>query len=198
MVISFTYIFTSRKKGTSYGFVVSLIVLPAIVSVIIVLVGSNVARAFSIAGAFSLVRFRSAPGESKDITYVFLSMALGLACGMGYLTFGAAFVGIVCLALIILSFVPSLNEGNKGKMLKITIPEDLNYEEVFDDILKKYVNKYSLDRIKTTNMGALYELTYKVNLVENVSEKAMLDELRCRNGNLNISLMKSSNDTVTL
>ncbi len=171
-----------------------MIILPAVVTVIIMLVGSNIARAFSLAGAFSLVRFRSTPGDSKDISYVFLSMAIGLATGMGYIGFAAIVTLILCLTMILLS---QLNFGvikTIDKQLRITIPEDMNYQNVFDDLFQKYTNKSTLERVKTTNLGTLYELTYGVTMKNDNEEKEFLDELRTRNGNLNIILsLKESN-----
>lgn len=193
-MISLVYIITNKKKVYSGSLSITMIILPAVVTVIIMLVGSNIARAFSLAGAFSLVRFRSTPGDSKDISYVFLSMAIGLATGMGYIGFAAIVTLILCLTMILLS---QLNFGvikTIDKQLRITIPEDMNYQNVFDDLFQKYTNKSTLERVKTTNLGTLYELTYGVTMKNDNEEKEFLDELRTRNGNLNIILsLKESN-----
>lgn len=188
MILSFSYIFTQKKGSYTKDFVVALAMLPMIVSIVIVLVGNSVARAFSLAGAFALVRFRSAPGSAKDIAVVFLAMATGLACGLGYVVFAVVFMVIACALLMVLSLTSFGERQNSEKQLKITIPEDLNYDGVFDEIFNKYTDTAVLKNIKTTNMGTLYELTYIVTMKKNVKEKEFIDDLRCRNGNLTINL----------
>lgn len=188
LVVSVCYILTQKRNTYSKDFVVAVAILPAIVSIVIMLVDNSVARAFSLAGAFALVRFRSAPGSAKDIAVVFLTMAVGLACGLGYLFFGAAAAGIVLVVLIILSKTRFGESKTADKVLKITIPEDLNYAELFDDLFSKYTLHCELSNVKTTNMGTLYELTYNVIMKDGVNEKDFIDGIRCRNGNLNISL----------
>ncbi|SEV94116.1 protein of unknown function [[Clostridium] fimetarium] len=178
----------SKKKGYNLDFIIGLVILPAIVSVVILLIGSNVARAFSMAGAFALVRFRSAPGSAKDIAVVFFSMASGLACGLGYITFAAIFVTAIIVVLLALSLSTFGEKKSCSKQLKITIPENLNYQSAFDDIFDSYTQKTELRNVKTTNMGTLFELTFIVGMKTNINEKAFIDEIRCRNGNLNISL----------
>ena len=178
----------SKKKGFNIDFIIGLVILPAIVSVVILLIGSNIARAFSMAGAFALVRFRSAPGSAKDISVVFFSMASGLACGLGYITFAAIFVVAIIAVLLVLSLSTFGENKSFSKQLKITIPENLNYQSVFDDIFDSYTQKTELRNVKTTNMGTLFELTFIVGLKSDINEKAFIDEIRCRNGNLNISL----------
>ncbi len=158
--------------------------LPVVVSVVILLVGSNVARAFSMAGAFALVRFRSA----KDISIVFFTMAAGLACGLGYVTFAAAFTAVMLLLLILISALGFVDRNEGRKQLKIVIPESLNYNSVFDDLFDKYTSENRLNKVKTTNMGTMYELTYEIRLKNDDAEKDFIDELRVRNGNLNISV----------
>lgn len=187
IVIGVVYIF-SCKKRCNKDFVIGLMLLPAIVSVVILLVGSNVARAFSMAGAFALVRFRSAPGSAKDIAIVFFSMAAGLACGLGFVSYAAVFVVVVSVFLLVLSlvFIPDRLEGKK--QLKITIPENLNYTGVFEEVFEKYLSENALKSVKTTNMGSMFELTYHVKEKNETDEKAFIDELRTRNGNLSISL----------
>ena len=188
ILIALVYIL-SQKKGTyTKDYVVAVSILPAIVCLVIMLVGNSVARAFSLAGAFALIRFRSAPGSAKDIAVVFLTMATGLACGLGFIIFGAIAAVIICLVLIILSVTKFAEPKVMNKVIKITIPEDLNYQGVFDEIFSKYASAYELDRVKTTNMGTLYELTYKLNMNDGVNEKEMIDEIRTRNGNLGITL----------
>lgn len=178
----------SKKKGYSVDFIIGLVILPAIVSAVILLIGSNVARAFSMAGAFALVRFRSAPGSAKDIAIVFFAMASGLACGLGYISYAAVFAVVIILVFLVLSISGFGEKRSHFKQLKITIPENLNYESAFDDIFSAYTQKVDLKNVKTTNMGTLFELTYVIGMKTNVSEKVFIDEIRCRNGNLNISL----------
>jgi hypothetical protein len=191
LVISFVYIKTNKKNGYSSGLSTTLVMLPVIISIIILLVGNNVARAFSLAGAFSIIRFRSAPGDPKDISYIFFTLAVGLACGMGYIGYAVIFTIILCALMFILDLAKFASSKGKSMHLKITIPEDLNYDGVFDEILNEYTNLYHIERIRTRDFGALFELNYLVELKDEISQKKFLDELRCRNGNLNISLTLS-------
>lgn len=187
-IICTAYLIITPKKDRSASFIMSLIVLPTIVALVILLIGGNLARAFSMAGVFTIVRFRSIPGDSKDISFVFLTMAVGLAIGLGYLTLG---VVIALLLAIIFVVVNKLRIGvskQKEKRLRITIPEDLNYEGTFDDLFTKFTSYNELMKVKTTNMGTLFELHYLVVMKVGLSEKEFIDALRCRNGNLNIQL----------
>lgn len=163
--------------------------MPAVITVIILLVGNSVARAFSLAGAFSIIRFRSAPGDPKDITYVLFSMAVGLASGMGYLLYAVIVAIALCSVMIILELINYGKITAIEKLLKITIPENLDYEGAFDSVLKKYTKSAILLKVKTADLGSLYELSYHVTTKEGVNDKAFIDELRCRNGNLNITLV---------
>lgn len=192
LLISLVYIRTTKKDGYSPSFTVTLIMLPVIISIIILLVGNNVARAFSLAGAFSLIRFRSAPGEPKDIAYVFFTLAVGLCCGMGYIGYAVVFTVILCLVMLILNAINFAVPKTKSMNLKIIIPEDLNYDGIFDEILDKYTTSYRVETIRTRDFGALFELNYSIQLLEGVSQKQLIDELRCRNGNLNITLTVNS------
>ena len=186
VIIAIVYMYISKKEGYQKNFIIGLLMLPAVVSVVILLVGSNVARAFSMAGAFALVRFRSAPGSAKDISIVFFTMAAGLACGLGYVTFAAAFTAVMLLLLILISALGFVDRNEGRKQLKI--PESLNYNSVFDDLFDKYTSENRLNKVKTTNMGTMYELTYEIRLKNDDAEKDFIDELRVRNGNLNISV----------
>ena len=188
IIIAIVYMYISKKEGYQKNFIIGLLMLPAVVSVVILLVGSNVARAFSMAGAFALVRFRSAPGSAKDISIVFFTMAAGLACGLGYVTFAAAFTAVMLLLLILISALGFVDRNEGRKQLKIVIPESLNYNSVFDDLFDKYTSENRLNKVKTTNMGTMYELTYEIRLKNDDAEKDFIDELRVRNGNLNISV----------
>lgn len=178
----------AKKEGYSKNFIVGLVLLPAIVAVVILLIGSNVARAFSMAGAFALVRFRSTPGNAKDIAAVFFAMAAGLACGLGYVTFAAVFVVLIAAMLILLTRTKFAESGRGGQQLKVVIPENLNYTEVFDEVFAKYAEKTELRKVKTTNMGTMFELTYGIELKKKSNEKEFIDALRIRNGNLNVTL----------
>lgn len=188
IVLCGSYIFVTYKTGTSQSFCISMIVLPVVVAAVVILVGGNIARAFSMAGVFTLVRFRSMPGDSKDLSFVFGSMAIGIASGLGYLTIAASIALFLAFIFIVTNIIGLGKIKIEMKMLKIVIPEDLNYTEVFNDIFAQYIKTITLQRVKTTNLGALYELSYLVTLKKDVSEKNFLDELRTRNGNLSIMI----------
>lgn len=190
--------FACRKEGYNKNFIVGLVLLPAIVSVVILLVGSNIARAFSMAGAFALVRFRSAPGNAKDIAIVFFSMAAGLACGLGFITFAIVFVVIILLFLTILSLCNFGGKREQQKQLRITIPENINYTDVFQEVFEHYTDQAELHQVKTTNMGTMFELYYYVSLKKDYDTKEFIDQLRIRNGNLNICLGQIDTVSTTL
>ena len=187
-VIAAVYMFICKKEGCQKNFIIGLAMLPAVVAVVILLVGSNVARAFSMAGAFALVRFRSAPGNAKDIAVVFFTMAAGLACGLGHVAFAAIFAVVIILVLIVLSVSNFGDMASGNRQLKITIPENLNYTDAFNEVFDSYTTNSQLRKVKTTNMGTLFELTYTVALKKDVNEKNFIDALRVKNGNLNIVL----------
>ncbi len=189
-MIAGTYALANKKESTSVSFFLTLIVLPAIVSLIIVLVSGDAAKALSIAGVFTLVRFRSQPGEGKDLCYILISMGAGLAAGMNYFTIAAVAVVILCVIMALVSRFGVSLFSNEVKALKILIPEDMDYSGVFDDIFEKYTLSADLEKVKTTNMGTLYELSYLVNFKKDADEKKFLDEIRTRNGNLTITLAK--------
>lgn len=182
-----TAILCMRRSHCSQNFVITLAVLPLIVQVVILLVNGNVGAGVAVAGAFSLVRFRSFPGTAWEIGVIFLDMAIGLATGMGYVTLAVLFFVIAAAVIFILSKARFGSGASEYRTLKITIPENLDYENLFDDLLDEYTVHYELERVKTTNMGTLYELQYRIALKSNSVPKAFLDEIRCRNGNLNIS-----------
>ncbi|MFZ5985565.1 MAG: DUF4956 domain-containing protein [Bacillota bacterium] len=188
LLISFTYIKTHSKGQYSQNFTLTLVMIPSIIAIIILLVGSNIARAFSLAGAFSIIRFRSTPGDPKDIAYVFFTMAAGLACGAGLFGYSALFTILLCLFMVVLSKTNFGARKVSNKLLKIVIPEDLDYQGAFDDVLDQYTTSYELKKVKTTDLGTLFELVYAVTVKNNINEKEFLDALRCRNGNLNIIL----------
>ena len=187
------------KNTYTKSFVVTLVILPMIVQVIIMMVNGNLGTGVAIMGAFSLIRFRSAPGSSKEIAAVFLSMAIGLATGMGYITF-AAIMAILISAIMLLLNISKFGDNSVSTVhqLKITVPEQLDYDTAFEPLLKKYTKKYTLEKVKTTNMGSLFELTYIITMKNNKEQKAMIDDIRCRNGNLTVMCGRLTNDVAEL
>jgi len=191
VIIAFTY-YKTQEENYQRSMAVTLLMLPIILSVIILFVGSNIARAFSLAGTLSIIRFRSAPGDPKDIGFIFFDIAAGLACGVGLYGYGAIFVVLLCVVMFITEKAGLFEKKAAQKTLKITIPENLNYKGVFDEILDKYTQKHKLTLIKTTDLGSLFELCYTVIMKKDVNEQEFLNDLRCRNGNLNIILSVSA------
>ena len=186
-IMAAVYCFRSQH---SRSFVVTLALLPATVSVVIMLVNGNLGAGVAVAGTFSLVRFRSTPGTAKEITAIFLAMAVGLACGMGYPAFATLFALLMC-AVSVLYALTNFGGQPKGQLLRvlrITVPENLDYPTVFDDLFEKYTSKVQMIEVKTTNLGSLNRLTYELTLRKAGTEKEFIDELRCRNGNLEISM----------
>lgn len=179
-------IYMAQGSRYSKNYVITLALLPALVQVVIMLVNGNLGTGVAIMGAFSLVRFRSLPGSAKEICGIFFSMVIGLATGMGYLTYAAVITVIIGLALLLLSKTHFGEMKTVGKTLKITIPESLDYTDVFDDVMEQYTKSCSLEKVKTTNMGSMYELQYSIELQDVAKEKQFIDELRTRNGNLTI------------
>lgn len=190
LVISFTYMKTSENH--SKNFACTLVVIPALISVIITLVNGNQAASIAILGAFSLIRFRSMQGTSKDLSYILFTMTLGLATGMGYIKFAVVLTIIVCLVLIVLFAFRFGEVKSEKKDLRITIPENLDYTGIFDDLFEQYTSFHDLMSVKTTNLGSMYELQYHIILRDPAKEKEMIDAIRTRNGNLNIVCGKIS------
>ena len=174
------------KAKCSQSFAITIAILPAVVQMVIMLVNGNIGAGVAVAGAFGLVRFRSAPGTAKEIGVIFLAMAIGLATGMGYVALAAIFFVIIAAAMIILTSVSFGAKDSSERTLKITIPENLDYDGLFDDLFEKYTKEHSLEKVKTSNMGTLYELNYRVVLKTAQIPKEFIDEIRCRNGNLNV------------
>jgi len=185
-IIAFASGFRSRQ---SKSFLLALFLLPAIVQTVIMLVNGSVGTAVAVMGAFSLVRFRSAPGSAKEIVSIFLAMAAGLATAVGYVALAAIFVIIICLVIICANFVNIKEKDDLFRELRITIPESLNYAHEFDDLFDKYTKESKLLNVKTTNMGSLYKLIYKIRLNKEDDIQDFINDLRCRNGNLEISIM---------
>ena len=189
LFLAFAYMYRTRYTRS---FVVTLALLPAVVCVVIMMVNGNVGTGVAVAGAFSLVRFRSAPGTAREIGSLFLAMGAGLISGMGYLGFAFLFTAILGAVLVLYSRVDFGIRKNDGKYktLRITIPEDLDYTEVFEDLFAEYTEGSELVSVKTTNMGSMFRLTYNLTLGDPKAEKELIDKLRCRNGNLEISVSR--------
>lgn len=183
MLIAWVYTYKTRY---SQSFVLSLILLPATVQIVIMLVNGNIGTGVAVAGAFSLVRFRSLPGNAKDIVLIFLSMAIGLATGTGYIGVAALFAIIVSIMLLLISHFKIGEPANNERELCITIPESMDYSDVFDSIFNEFTEIAELIEVKTSNMGSLFKLRYQIKLKNPKEEKKFIDELRCRNGNLEI------------
>ncbi len=178
--------FYMYRNAYNKQFVVTLVLLPAIVGAVISIVNGSVGTGIAVMGAFSLVRFRSIPGTAREIGFIFFAMAVGLATGMGYILFAAVFSVMVGIASLVL-FNSKFGEPKEArKQLRITIPESLDYTGLFDDLFAEFTLAHKLKRVKTTNMGSLFQLSYDVVLKNEDKEKDFIDQLRCRNGNLDI------------
>ena len=184
-LVAFTYTY---KTKSSKNFTITIALLPLVVQVVIMLVNNSLGAGIAVAGAFSLTRFRSVPGTAKEICAVFATMAVGLATGMGFIGVGLVFAVVMIILNYIYSAILFNKKSGEAQDLKITIPEGLDYYELFDDLFEKYTTKHELVHVKTTSMGSLYQLTYTVVMKNVAEQKAMIDDIRCRNGNLDISL----------
>lgn len=181
-------VYAYKSKYTK-SFVTTLAIIPAAVCTIIMMVNGNIGAGVAVAGAFSLIRFRSVAGSAREIGAIFIAMASGMIAGMGYLAYAALAAVLLGTAMFVYyKVISGKGSENKEKVLRITIPEDLNYTDVFNDIFEKYTKKYESLSVKTTNMGSLFKLTYNITLKDASQEKEMIDALRCRNGNLEISV----------
>jgi hypothetical protein len=185
LIVAMVHMLTVRSNK---NFIQTLCILPVLVTMVILLVNGNLGTGVAVAGAFSLVRFRSIPGNSREIMAVFFAMAIGLSVGTGYIAFGALFTVFVSLFLFIISKINFGELKNGEKKLVILIPEDLDYTNVFDNVFDNYLDRFSLIKSKTTNMGSLFELTYMVKLKSDINEKEFIDKLRVKNGNLKVLL----------
>ena len=179
----------SFRTRVTRSYWMALLFLPAIVHTVIVMVNGNVGTGVAVMGAFSLVRFRSVPGKAREIVCLFLSMTTGLACAAGYAVLALLFTVLLCAGMLVVSLIPASSE--REKELHITIPETLSYDGVFDDVFATYLKDVKLVAVKTTNMGSLYKLLYRVTLKNESQSKALIDDLRCRNGNLEIRLSEA-------
>ena len=189
IVMTLAYMYRTRYTKS---FVVTLSLLPAVVCVVIMMVNGNVGTGVAVAGAFSLVRFRSVPGTAKEICTLFLAMGAGLIAGMGYLGFAVLFTLVMCVMFVLYNRLDFGSKKNSEtfKTFAITIPEDLDYSGIFDDIFSEFTTSHDLVRVKSTNMGSMFKLTYNVMLRDVTREKEMIDKIRCRNGNLEITVSK--------
>lgn len=185
LIVAFAHMKTTHSNR---NFIMTLAILPMLVATVILLVNGNLGTGVAVMGAFSLVRFRSIPGNSRAILSVFFAMAIGLAVGTGYLAFAGIFTVAVAILTFLLTFVNFGAGSMQEKKLVVLVPEDLDYTTVFDQAFAKYLSGYTLEKAKTTNLGSLFELTYRINLKKGVNEKEFIDKLRERNGNLKVAL----------
>ena len=192
-------VYTYKSRYTK-SFVITLAILPAVVCVVIMMVNGNVGAGVAVAGAFSLVRFRSVPGTVKEIGTIFLAMGAGLIAGMGYLAYCVLFALVLGACMFFYNCIGfgNIKKGCLDKTLRITIPEDLNYTEVFTDLMEQYTTQYEIIQVKTTNLGSLFKLVYNVTLKNASQEKEFIDALRCRNGNLEICMARQENNMFEL
>ena len=189
-LLSLVYTFASKREGTFVrSFSMTLILLPTIIATILSIAAGNIGIALGLAGTFSVVRYRSLPGDSKEIAYIFFTMAIGVTCGTGYILYSILLAIIIYAVMIILAVTNYGKSKKQDLVLKINIPENLNFSDVCDDLLNKYTDKFDLSHIKTKEFGAVYELTYYITMKKDVDQRQFIDELRCRNGNLNITLI---------
>lgn len=188
IIIALDYFIITKDEGRSPYFITALILLPPIISMIIALVGSDIARAFSLGGVFALVRFRSEPGNPRDIMFICTTLASGLACGTGYIAFGIIFVLIVSAILIIINLLGISSTKSPNMLLKITVPEDADFETMFEIVFEKHTKSHTLERVKTADFGSLYQLWFKVKLKDDNKKKEFVDEIRAVNSNLTVSL----------
>ncbi|MCR4733973.1 MAG: DUF4956 domain-containing protein [Treponema sp.] len=190
IIIAAGYIFANKERKFSKNFVITILILPIIMTIVIPFIASDLKKTLSLAGIFALVRFRSIPGDSKDILFVFFSIASGLILGLNSYFIGFMMVILITILFVLISRLWNVKEK---QVLKITIPEDMNYQDVFNDIFDKYLVKYGVKNVKTSNMGTLFTISYWIQAKNDINVKAFIDELRTRNGNLNI-IIENSDD----
>ena len=193
VIITGGYILANKNKRFSKNFAITVLLLPVIMTIVIPFIATDLKKTLSLAGVFALVRFRSIPGDSKDILYVFFSIAVGLIIGLNDYFLGFMMTIVVTLLFVLLS---RYWKDNQKQILKITIPEDMNYKDVFNDIFEKYLLKYDVKNVRTSNMGTLFTISYWIQPKANADIKAFIDELRTRNGNLNIILENSDDEQI--
>ena len=197
LLLAAAYMFRSRYTKS---FVATVAMLPAVVCVVIMMVNGNIGAGVAVAGVFGLVRFRSVPGTAKEIGIIFLAMGAGLIAGMGYLGYAALFTVVMCAVMLLYNTLDFGTKKNAAlyKTLRVTIPEDLDYTDVFESVFPDYAREWELTQVKTTNMGSLFRLTYDVTLRSAASEKPLIDALRTRNGNLEITVSRQETTSTEL
>ena len=184
------------RNRITHGFFAALVLLPAVVSTVITMVNGNIGTGIAVAGAFSLIRFRSVAGKAKEIAAVFIVMTAGLTCSAGYVAIAVLFTLVVSAGMIALTFVPMKNDREMD--LRITVPETLNFTDAFEDILKEYTKEYKLQKVSTTNMGSMYKLRYRIQMKDRLQTRDMMDKIRCRNGNLEVSVSETEEEITEL
>ena len=189
LMLAITHKLTTR--GASKGFLITLTVLPLLTMAVMIMINGNLGTSIAILGAFSLIRFRSIRGSARNLLSIFFAMMIGLACGMGHVLFGTVITVIGIVAMVVFNFLPLFNPDGKERVLRVVVPEDLDYTGIFKDTFKKYTSSAELVYSKTTDMGSLYDLTYNVRLKHGISEKDFMDEIRTKNCNLKVSLSQA-------
>lgn len=187
LLVSSVYILTSKKTGLTRGFALTLVVITMMTAVVVMFVGNNIATAFSLAGVFTLVRYRSEQTSPKDLAFIFVCMGIGLTCGIGYVQYSLLFAVLVSVIIAVLTFVNYGDGGTVGMNLKIVVPEDMEMPDPFEEILKEYTKSYRLVRIKSTDFGVMVELVFAVRLNKDADRKELMDKLRARNGNMPVT-----------
>lgn len=195
LLITLTFIFTHRKTGFPSSMIVTILCMGPIASIIVVCIGSNLARAISIGGGLALIRYRNTIEDPRDLVYLFLSLATGMACGTGFIGYAVVVIVFILLVLVIINLIRFDSFGGNVMKLQIVIPESLDYYDVFDPVLKSYCKFYHLDKVKTTDYGTLAELVYRIKLKDLSKQKELIDAVRERNGNLNVTLVRKATDT---
>lgn len=190
LVLALAHKLTTR--GTTKGFLITLTVLPLLTMAVMIMINGNLGTSIAILGAFSLIRFRSMRGNARNLLAIFFAMMIGLSCGMGHVLFGVIMTAIGVVAIVFFAFAPILEPSSRERVLKVVVPEDMDYTDVFKDIFQKYTAYADLVTAKTTNMGSLYDLTYNIKLKSGIKEKDFLDEIRVKNCNLKVSLSQAS------
>ena len=186
--VALLYYFTQKKVGGSTSLSVTVLIVPALVALIVLLIQNSLARAFTLAGALALVRYRSEPESPRDIAYILFSLAIGIGCGIGYIAYAVLFTVLFCVVLLVVSLTGFGGLGRDTMLLKILIPESLNFDGVYDELLNEYASSWKLRRVQTTDFGTVFELLYVVKLKKGVDRKEFMDKIRCKNGNLNVTL----------
>ena len=194
LLISLVYIFTHRKIGFPPAMIISILLMGPIASIIVVCIGSNLARAISIGGGLALIRYRNTVEDPRDLVYLFLSLATGMACGTGFVGYAVVAVVILLLVLIVANLTRFDSFGGNVMKLTVLIPEDLDFYGVFEPVFKEYCKHFHLEKIKTADYGTLAELQYRIRLKDSSKQKALMDAVRERNGNLNVTLVRKAVD----